>query len=372
MDGVWIESTEGLAAWVAGIGGGPLAVDTEADSFHHYREKVCLVQLSAGESHALVDPLSGLDLGALRPPLADGAIRKILHGADYDIRLLSRDHGLSIAGLTDTMIAARLTGEPGLGLAALLAKHLGVTLNKAHQRADWSRRPLPAALRDYAVADTRHLAALAAILEARLAALGRTAWMREECERLESVRWRDRRDDDPEPFRRVRGARSLDPIGLAVLRELWGWRDATARKRDRPHFRVLHDETLLALAKSPPAAIGDLARTPGFPDSLVRSPSANDVIAAVGRGLTCPESLRPQPRVEIRERLEPAVESRIALIKQRRDELARGFALDPSVLASRGVVEELAKRWVAGEDPWQVPELRHWQAALLKPALGPS
>jgi ribonuclease D len=369
MEAVWIESTAALSAWVGGIREGPLAVDTEADSFHHYREKVCLVQLSAGDSHALVDPLSSTDLGVLRAPLADRAIRKILHGADYDIRLLTRDFGLAIAGLTDTMIAARLTGEPALGLAALLLKHVGVTLNKAHQKADWSRRPLPAALREYAVDDTRHLAALAAILDARLADLGRSAWMREECERLEQVRWRERRDDDPEPFRHVRGARSLDRSGLAVLRELWGWRDATARKRDRPHFRVLHDDTLLALAKGRPATIGDLAHTTGFPDSLVRSPSASDVLAAVGRGVACPEPLQPEVQIAVRDRLLPAVEARIALIKTRRDDLARELALDPSVLATRGVVEELAKRWEAGDDPWQVPEMRRWQAELLRPAL---
>lgn len=369
MDVLWIESTEALAAWAEGVGGGPLAVDTEADSFHHYREKVCLVQLSAAGRHALVDPLASIDLAPLSASFGDDSVRKILHGADYDIRLLSRDFGLVVLGLYDTMIAARLLGEPALGLAALLETHLGVTLDKAHQRADWSKRPLPQALRDYAVLDTRHLEALASILEARLEALGRTVWMREECERLEGVRWRDRRDDDPEPFRRTKGARTLDRAGLAVLRELWTWRDAMARKRDKPLFRVLRDETLLALTKTPPSSIGDLTRIPGFPDYLLRSPSANDVLDAASRGASCPEADWPELRVEARERLQPAVEARIALIRQRRDELARALALDPSVLASRGVVEEMAKRWEAGDDPFGPAELRRWQTGLLRPAL---
>jgi len=369
MDVLWIESTEALAAWAEGIGGGPLAVDTEADSFHHYREKVCLVQLSAAGRHALVDPLASIDLSPLRAPFEDDSVPKILHGADYDIRLLSRDFGLVVAGLGDTMIAARLLGEPALGLAALLEKHLGVTLDKAHQRADWSKRPLPESMRAYAVEDTRHLETLASILEERLETLGRSAWMREECDRLCGVRWRDRRDDDPEPFRRTKGARALDRAGLAVLRELWIWRDATARKRDKPLFRVLRDETLLALAITPPSSIGDLARVAGFPDYLVRSPSANDVLDAARRGVSSPEADWPEIRVDVRERLQPAVEARIGVIRQRRDELARALELDPSVLASRGVVEEMAKRWEAGDDPWEVSDLRRWQTGLLRPAL---
>jgi len=369
MDALWIDSTEALAAWVGGMGRGPLAVDSEADSFHHYREKVCLVQLSAGGRHALVDPLASIDLSPLRTPFSDRAIRKILHGADYDIRLLSRDFDLAVFGLVDTMIAARLLGEPALGLAALLDKHLGVSLDKAHQRADWSRRPLVESMRAYAIEDTRHLESLASILEARLEALGRTDWAREEWSRLESVRWSDRRDTDPEPFRRTKGARALDRAELAVLRELWQWRDAMARKRDQPLFRVLRDETLVALVKAPPSSIGDLTRISGFPDYLVRSPSANDVIDAARRGLACPEADRPEARLDVRERLSPAVESRIALIRQRRDELARALELDPSVLASRGIVEEMAKRWEAGDDPWGIAELRRWQTGVLRPAL---
>lgn len=369
MDVLWIESTEALAGWVSGLGGGALALDTEADSFHHYREKVCLVQLSAEGRHALVDPLATIDFAPIAETLASGAVRKLLHGADYDIRLLSRDFGLAVLGLSDTMIAARLAGEPAYGLAALLEKYLGVALDKSHQRADWSRRPLPPAMRDYAVADTCHLEALAALLDERLEALGRSSWAAEECRRLESVRWRDRGRDDTEPFRRTQGSRTLDRAGLAVLREVWGWRDVTARKRDRPPFKVLHDETLLTLAKSPPASIGDLARVSGVPASLVRSPSAADLMGAVQRGVSCPEAERPDVRIEVREKLEPAVESRIARIKQRRDELAAGLELDPSVIASRAVLEEMAKRWEAGEDPWAVADLRQWQVGLLRPAL---
>jgi ribonuclease D len=369
MDLSWIEATGALSEWVAGIGKGPLAVDTEADSFHHYREKVCLVQLSAGGRHALVDPLASIDLGPLSRPLADASIRKVLHGADYDVRLLSRDFGLILDGLFDTMIAARLLGEPALGLAALLEKHLGVALDKAHQKADWSRRPLPEPMRAYAVDDTRHLETLASILAERLDALGRTAWMAEECGRLCAVRWRDRRDDDPQAYRRTKGSRSLDRAGLAVLRELWGWRDGMARMRDRPAFKIVRDEILVALAKDPPTAVADLARVAGFPSSLLKGSPGHDLVDAARRGVACPEADRPEITTGVRERLHPAVEARIATIRKRRDEIAKRLGIDASVLVSRGVVEEMAKRWETGEDPWQVSELRRWQAGLLRPAL---
>lgn len=372
MDAAWIDSAEGLAGWIARLGGGPLAIDTEADSFHHYREKVCLVQLSAHGSHALYDPLASPDLSALAAPLGERRVRKILHGADYDVRLLTRDFGLVIAGLTDTMVAARLTGEPALGLAALLEKHLGVSLDKAHQKADWSRRPLPPALRAYAVEDTRHLERLASILDERLDELGRTAWMREECERIEAVRWRDRGRDEAEPFRRVKGASGLDRASLAVLRELWSWRDDVARKRDRPHFRVLRDEALLAIVAARPESASDLAGVAGMPDALVRSSAASDIVEAVARGLACPEDARPEPHLRVWERLPAAVESRIKRIKTARDALARNLALDPSVLAPRGVVEEMARRWEAGEDPFEAADLRRWQAELLRAELRPA
>ena len=369
MDTAWIASTDALAAWVDELDGSPLAVDTEADSFHHYREKVCLVQLSSGGRHALVDPLAAVDLTPLAASFSTRSLPKILHGSDYDIRLLARDFGLVVSGLVDTMIAARLLGEPALGLAALLEKYLNVTLDKSSQRADWSKRPLTDAMRAYAVEDTRHLAALSEILEGQLDALSRTAWAAEECERLESVRWRDRRDDDPEPFRRTKGARELDRAGLAVLRELWAWRDATARQHDKPHFRVLRDETLLALAKTPPASVGDLTRVQGFPDSIVRSPAALDVVEAARRGVACAEADRPALRTDVREKLAPAVVLRSGRIREQRDRLAHEFALDPAVLASRATVEEMAKRWEAGEDPWAVADLRMWQIGVLRPAL---
>ncbi len=374
MDVAWIDSTDRLSAWLSTLSPGPLdrlAVDTEADSFHHYREKVCLVQLSAGDRHALVDPLAGVDLSLLSQPLSDPAIVKILHGADYDIRLLSRDFSLRLDGLYDTMIAARLLGEPAVGLQALLQKYLDVSLDKSHQRADWSKRPLSPAMREYAVADTRHLAELASRLGARLDALGRAAWMREECERLQSVRWRDRREDDPEPFLRTKGVKDLDPAALAVLREIWVWRDATAAAADRPPFRIARDEVLIAVARRPPAILDELRAVPGVPAPLSRAPWVEPFLEAVRRGAACPEGERPKRAARVVEKLPAPVVARVSILRDARDRLARDLQLDPTLLASRATLEDVATRWVDGLDPWTAPELRAWQTGLLRGALSP-
>lgn len=369
-DVVWIETTEALHDWLSTLSSGPLAVDTEADSFHHYRDKVCLVQLTSGERHALVDPLAGVDLGALRTPFENADRQKILHGADYDVRLLQRDFGLVFRGLYDTSIAARLTGEPGTGLAALLEKYLGVALDKSHQRADWSERPLSAPMRAYASADTRHLEALADILDANAQKLGRAAWVREECARTEAVRWRDRRQEEAEPFRRVKGAEVLDRAGLAVLREAWTWRDELASQRDRPVFRVLRDESLIAAVQARPTAIDELGRIKGLSDALRRGPQAEALLAALRRGAACAQELWPALRVDTRVRLEPEVAGRVDAIKTKRDSLAQELGLDATLIASRAVMEDMARRGITGEDPCTAPELRVWQAELLRPLLG--
>jgi ribonuclease D len=364
-----IESTPALAELLSGIGSGPIAVDTEADSFHHYRDRVCLIQLSCHGRDALVDPLADVDVRRLAPVLADRSVLKILHGADYDIRILRRDYQLSVGRLFDTMIAARLAGETAVGLAALLERFLAIGHDKSHQRADWSRRPLTPEMVAYAALDTRHLAELASLLTERLDALGRRAWAEEEFSRLEALAWRDPREDDPEPFRRVKGAARLDRAGLAVLREIWTWRDGMARRRDLPAFRVMRDETLQALASTPPESVSDLAKVAGFPQPLLRSPSAHDLVEAARRGAACDPDRHPEVRTVARPRPDPVLEAETLRLKEVRDRVATELALEPSLVASRATLEDVARRRIAGADPWEGADLRAWQRDLLAPRL---
>jgi ribonuclease D len=276
-----------------------------------------------------------------------------------------------VRNLYDTSIAARLTGEPALGLGALVEKHLGVVLDKSHQRADWSRRPLTSELRAYAVADTAHLEGLAAILDTNARALGRESWVEEECSRLEAVRWRDRRNEDPEPFRRVKHSASLDPLGLAVLREIWAWREGMAQRRDRPVFRVLRDEILIAIAKMHPTTVGEIASLKGFPDYLLRSPAAVALIDAARRGAACAEADPPATCVG-----SAGAHRSGGRGQDERDQdgtrCGRGRARarplghrEPSRSSRRW-----PRRWWRRTIRFAVSDLRTWQAGLLRSRLG--
>ncbi len=360
----WVRDAGSLATLLVRIDAGPIALDVEGDSLHHYPEKVCLLQISVAGHDYLLDPLAGMDLDGLGSVLADPSVTKILHGADYDLRVLDRDFGFRVNGLLDTMIAARLVGERSFGLAALLEKHFGVALDKRFQRADWSKRPLSAAMEAYAAMDTRYLARLAELLGVRLDESGRSAWAGEEYERLSAVRFNE--NDDPEAFRRVKGSAELPRRGLAILRELFAMREREARRRDRPPFRVLQNETLLGLSRKAPRAVSELDRVPV---AWRGGKAATMLLQAIRRGLDCPEGELPDPRRKRRKRDPEGVGNRWPRLRDERDAVARQLDLEPSVLATRTALEDALRRVLEGLDPADTPELRRWQLGLLLPAL---
>ncbi|HEU4521092.1 MAG TPA: ribonuclease D, partial [Thermoanaerobaculia bacterium] len=193
----WIDRQEPLDQALTLVGAEPVvAIDTEADSLHSYFDKVCLIQISTSEDDYVVDPLAKVRLDRFGAILADPSIIKILHGADYDLRILNRDFGFTTTNLIDTMVSAQLLGYEAFGLAALLERHFGVKLNKAHQRADWAMRPLPPDMLEYAAMDTRFLVPLADKLRSELEALGRWEWAVEEFSRLEAIRFRETPEED--------------------------------------------------------------------------------------------------------------------------------------------------------------------------------
>ena len=197
-----------------------LAVDTEAASFHRYRDRIYLIQLSSRSETAVVDPLAVDNLSGLGTLLSNPSAEIIFHDADYDLRILDRDYGFHAVNLFDTRIAAQLLNEPGIGLAALLEKYVGVKLDKRFQRADWSVRPLKPGMLQYAADDTRFLPVLRDMLKERLVAADRWSWAKEEFELLEGVRW-NAGGPPEEAYLRMKGARSLKGRQLAVLRSLF-------------------------------------------------------------------------------------------------------------------------------------------------------
>ena len=334
---------ESFGALLAALDENPgvdVALDTEADSFHHYFEKVCLLQLSWDGTAHLVDPLQTLDVGALLARLARR--RLLMHGADYDLRLLFRGYAFRATSLFDTMFAAQLLGEKEIGLAALLAARVGVTLDKAHQRADWSERPLTPPLVAYAAADVLHLAALVESITRDLEGKGRLAWHAEECARLAAAVFPSGREADPETDWRIKGTNALTDKERAFARALWEARDARARALDRPPFRILTNERLLLDAK--PAATGERNLSKLFPGPRpLPEAFARALQAALEKASALPPSEWPRVRRGERVESDPALERDVETLKKSRDAKANALGLDPGVLASRAVLTTAAK-----------------------------
>lgn len=344
-----------------------LAFDLEADSLHHYREKVCLIQIATTREVFLVDPLAVADVSPLGPILADASIRKVFHGADYDIRSLHRDFGIQVHNLFDTMIACQLLGEKEVGLAAALKKRFGVELDKRYQKADWSRRPLEPGMIDYAAADTSLLVGLYRELARELESLGRLAWVEEESELLSEVRAVDR---DGEPYYcRFKGAGRMDPRTLAVLEELLIYRDGRARLSDRPPFKVLPNETLRVLAEKKPRKPQELNGIPGLtPRSVERH--GREILKAIAVGCGMPEDLLPRICRPPRPVKDPLREERLKRLKLWREAKAGELGIDAGILVNNALLEMLAKevpRDPAGLD--LIPSMRRWQKKELGPGL---
>jgi len=366
----YVARPDSLAELITAVRREPrIAVDTEAASFHRYRDRIYLIQISTASRTALIDPLAVTDLTPVGAVLADRRIEKTFHDADYDLRVLDRDYGFRATRLFDTRIAAQLAGEPAIGLAALLEKYAGVKLAKEHQKADWSQRPLPPPMLAYAAEDTRHLLALRDALEQRLRELGRLDWANEEFTRLEGLRWTGVAEGDTDGYLRVKGAKGLPPRALAVFRELHRWRETVAQRDDKAPFRVIGNDSLLAISKALPATPAGLAGLKDVPASLARRHGAA-LLEAVARARALPESDLPRLERSARPPKNPDFDARVERLKAVRNRMAGELRIDPGVLCGRTTLEAVAR--AAPKDRAglaQVGELRRWQADVLGEAM---
>jgi ribonuclease D len=355
----WIDRQDALDSAMATLATQQqIAVDTEADSLHSYFDKVCLIQISTPAEDLVIDPLARVELDPFGALLVDGAITKVLHGGDYDLRIMNRDFGYTVHNLIDTSVCAQLLGYEGLGLAALLDRHFGVKLNKVHQRADWSMRPLPADMLEYASLDTHYLIELAAKLRAELEALGRWEWAVEEFSRMESIRFREA-DEDAEPWRKLKGLGAFDRRTLGIIREIHQWRDQLARKADRPPFKVLGNDTIIEIAKARPVSPRDLGQL-GAVSRYHADRYGRDLAGIVRRVMELPEDALPEKgetKPWIRDK---TLESRIDRLKRVRDKFAKELKIDGSVLAPRHVLAAIATSGTL-----DVPAMREWQKKVM-------
>ena len=337
-----------------------VGIDTEAASFHRYRDRVYLVQLSTPTATVIVDPLGTDGLEGFRRWFETDTTEFVFHDADYDLRLMHREAGLRVHRLFDTRIAAQFLNLPGIGLGAILEQRFGIATDKRFQRADWSARPLSAEMLAYAATDTRFLPALREAFRGELAAIGRLDWVLEESILQTKVEWAPA-DPPEQSFFRVKGARDLDRRGLAILRELFVWRERTAERLDRASFRVMGNETLLLLTEKRPRTPGDLATIRGVgPDNAARW--GDEVLAAIERGLAVPDAALPAFERGPRFRPDPAFEVRFERLKQWRTSLSARIGLPPGLLAPNGTLEGIARQVpTTTEALLGLPGVRRWQ-----------
>jgi ribonuclease D len=347
-----------------------VAIDTEADSFYHYFDKTCLVQIATRHQTYLVDPLAlggPAELAPLGPVVASPDIRKIFHAAEYDIYVLKRDCGFSFANLFDTMISAQLLGYPSIGLAALAERHYGVSLPKDEQRSDWSVRPLRDSQLTYAAADVRYLIPLSEKLERELRKAKRLAWAQEEFETLVRRKWPER-EFDKLGYLRIKGSKSLDPQSLSVLRELYLVRDKRAREIDRPPFKVLSNRALFEISQQQPANEKSLAQIKGVTELIIRR-FGREILSAVARGMKRKHGPIPRRSGKLngggnsRRRMDQGTEKRLGALKRWRTRRAKELSLDPGVLCPNSALEAIAWRNPReGSELEDLNEVKRWFA----------
>ncbi|MEM7495893.1 MAG: HRDC domain-containing protein [Myxococcota bacterium] len=364
----YVTDADGLAEAVAALEGTTvLAVDTESDSFYSYEESCCLVQIT-GDSGPdwVIDPLSVKDLSPLSALMADPSVVKIFHGADYDVVSLKRDFGFSIHGIFDTMIAAQAGGHDRFGLGDLVKKYFGVTLNKKYQRHDWSSRPLKPEHLAYARLDSHFLPKLMTILAPLAEENGRGAMLEEEFELLEGREW-SRKPFSPDDCMKIKGATKLDGPARKVLRAVFLARDARARKRNRPAFKVWGNDVCLDVAAGKPTDKSALAQALGPNHHVVRR-YPNEIVEAVKAGLadTSAAPKAPRPHETPRDpRLPPFTrddEPLLAALKKWRNARAKSEEMAPGLIVNNAVMRGIAALKPASVDDLEiVPDMRRWQ-----------
>ncbi len=339
-------------------GSGRICVDLESDSYHHYAEKIALLQISDGESIFIVDPF-GVDLERLSPLFEDAGVEKVFHDVDYDGRMILTFMGIKPAPIFDTMIAARILGKEKVGLADLLWEYFGISMDKGLQKADWSRRPLGREMLEYAALDVAYLIPLRQRLKDEIVAGGRADWAEEEFARL--VANLEQMPEKGAHFSRVKGARELSPRQLAVLQALLDWREEKAKSLDIPTFKVIGTERLLKVASLHPRSRRELERLKVLSERQV-SRFGGEIIKAVEQGMRVPDPKLPGFPAHVHEKRDFSAERILKQFKLARDLKAEELGLDPGFLLPNATLKAIAKLKPEGmQELEQSGLLKRWQ-----------
>ena len=344
---VWVATQQDLQEMTGSISTEPvLAIDTESNSLFAYREHVCLVQISTPVTDYLIDPLSIPDLSPLAAIFANRAQQKIFHAAEYDVICLKRDYGFEFHNIFDTMIAARILGEPQVGLGSLLSTYFSIILDKRYQRADWAKRPIPPAMLDYARMDTHYLFALKTLLENKL--VENDLWeLASEDFNLVSMVNQPSIEPNGKSCWKVSGSNRINPREAAILQALCAYRDLYAQKVDLPHFKVLSNELLVEISQSAPLTKEELLLVPGMSERLFNR-HADGLLKAIEAGENAPPPAR-QPR----HRPDPSMMVRLNALHEWRKEQGKKLKVESDVILPRECMEK-----IAAKNPASLAELK--------------
>jgi len=336
-----------------------IAVDLEADSMYHFKEKVCLVQMATQKINVVIDPLLVEDLSPLKPFFSSPDVKKILHGSDYDVRSLYRDFNIEISNLFDTQMACRFLGIRETGLDMVLRRRFNISLDKKYQKKDWSLRPLPEDMIAYAAKDVIYLAALANLLEEELKRKGRLDWVNEECEYLSQVR---SNPSENEPlYLKFKGAGRIRPRSLVILEDLLQFRKGIAEKKDKPPFKVFGNDSIIKLVRLKPVSLRRLENMNILSRRQIHM-YGKEIIETIKNALEKPLLLLPVYPNERIPMLSPSVPLKIKALKRWRDNMAKNLEMDPALLCSRSLISNLAVKNPRNTGELEfVNEMKTWQ-----------
>jgi len=336
-----------------------LAIDLEADSMFHFQDRVCLIQLATRQQIFIIDPIRLECIDRLKPYFNDNRIRKVFHGADYDIRSLFRDFDIVIHNLFDTELACRFLGIQQSGLDAVIQSFFQVKLEKKYQKKDWSRRPLPGDMINYAAKDVQYLLRLAEILEEKLIQKNRLSWVEEECRLLSKVR--PNTNPDVPLYQNFRGAGKLNSRELAILEEVLLWRRETARKKDRPLFKIIGNQHIQKLVHKKPRSKEELVESKSLSSKQLHM-FGHQLLEAIERGYNMPEDRLPVYPRRRTPRISEATSRKVRKLKNWKEAKAKKLSIDPALVLNKTQIVEIAKtRPVNVQDLTRINAIKAWQ-----------
>ena len=356
----FVDTQKGLDRLVSNISGlDVMAVDLEADSMYHFQDKVCLIQLATRRQIYIIDPIRLESIKQFKPYFSDSRIRKVFHGADYDIRSLFRDFDIVIHNLFDTELACRFLGIQQSGLDAVIQSFFRVKLHKKYQKKDWSKRPLPQDMINYAAKDVQYLLQLSEILKKKLIKKRRLSWVEEEFQLLSMVR--PNTAHDAPLFLNFRGAGKLNPRELAILEEVLVWRRETARKKDRPLFKILGNHLILRLAHKKPRSKEELIESETL-SAKQQHMFGQQLLEAIERGLNTADDCLPVYPRRRAPRISEAASRKVIRLKNWKEAKAKKLSIDPAlVLNKMQIMEIVKKKPIDVQDLSNIDGLKAWQ-----------